>query len=100
MKYVCIKQCYWEERIWDLGTVVERPNDVKVPEHFRPVTPEVVKSVKDETTKDEVSPVGDEGSIVRETLKKLCGKNGITVKPDTTSEWMREQLSAEGIVVS
>jgi hypothetical protein len=100
MKYICIKQCYWEERIWDLGTVVERPNDVKVPEHFRPVTPGVVKSVKAETAKDEVSPEDDEGSAVRETLKKLCGKNGIPVTTNTSSKSMREQLSEKGIVVS
>ena len=100
MKYICIKKCYWEERFWDLGDVVEKPNDVKVPEHFRPITSKVIEVANTENTKGTASPNKDEGSIIRETLKKLCGRNGITVEPTTTVEWMREQLSAKGIVVS
>ena len=105
MKHICIRKCYWEERIWDLGDVVEKPNDAKVPEHFHPVTPEVVSplvvdAAKDEAANIEPPPDDGDGSIVKETLKKLCAKNGITVKSKSTIAWMREQLSEKGIVVS
>lgn len=96
MKYTCIRPCFWEERFWGLGDTFERNGEVKVPEHFRAEKSETPPTKGEEKVEDEIG----EGSHIRETLKKLCAKNGITVEPDSTIEWMRDQLSDKGITVS
>ena len=101
MKYVCVKQCYWEECFWHLGDVVERPNDVKVPEHFQPHTPAVVESVTPKVAEEELPPSDNSaGSRLRETVKGLCMKHGIVTKNSSTIKWMREQLADKGVVVN
>jgi hypothetical protein len=34
MKYLCVKKCYFNDRLWDVGEVMNVDDNAKVPSHF------------------------------------------------------------------
>ena len=53
MRYLCVKTCYFDNRLYEKGVSADFPVGTKVPEHFICIEPEQVeeKSVKTEDKK-------------------------------------------------
>jgi len=122
-KYICITACFWDQQLFSVGESVERPESAKMPAHFRVVSEQPAAVSTTEGTEAQrvageagadlpptqlagtvgtdagLPPDGSNNSALRENLKVLCGRNGITVKSNTTVDWMLAELKKKNITV-
>lgn len=99
MNYVCIRSCYHDNRLWQVGDILVAEKE-KCP-HFKPGSPEAVKELENSIVAQDVGPKdGSEDSQSRDRAVKQCLKYNITIKPSTTLKEMRDFLATKGVTVS
>lgn len=69
MRYICEKKCYFRDRLWTPGSVLDVEDEIKVPRFFRavgpspsmapetPGEPRTFKELQDKEAKDVLQPV-------------------------------------------